>query len=216
MDDGGFVLCSRHMDRHLLGVRTDGIEGLNGVRTLIIVEILKQPLLAQYRIVRISIRAITAAIDVATNRGTDTHSITAIDLTGNIVAAIHIIHITAADNHTCRIAYREVITLEGLRRLSIDSIHLRTDIGHTAAAIEIVDDNPGVFLDIQEQTLRTGHLTLVTTAVEVTDDAVLQVPYRADGHFSLVVAAKDTGEVEGITGEVALEGRQFHLRHQIC
>ena len=204
------------MDRHLLGVWTEGIEGINGVRTLIIVEVLIQIQLTQFRIIRISIRAITSAIDVATDSGTDTNSITAIDLTGNIVAAIHIIHITSADNHTCRIAFREVITFESFRRLSIDSTHLRTDIGHTAAAIEIVDNDLGLFLDIQEQALRTGHRTLVTTAIEVTDDTILQIPYRADFHFSLVVAAKDTGEVESITGEVALEGRQLHLRHQIC
>ena len=35
----------------------------------------------------------------------------------------------------------EIKTVEGIRGLSIDPIHLRTDIGHTASAVEILNDN---------------------------------------------------------------------------
>ena len=207
------------MDRHLLGVRTDGIEGINGVRTLIIVEVLIQIQLTQFRIIRISIRAITSAIDVATDSGTDTNSITAIDLTGNIVTTIDIVHITATNDDTRRKSDWEVITLKTVRRRFIFTIHGRTDIGHTATTIQILNNNIRGALNIQEQAFRTGHCTLITAAVEVTDNAVFQVPCRTNVHLGLVVTSKDAGEVKGITGEIALEGSQscsLCQCHQLC
>ena len=88
----------------------------------------------------------------------------------------------------------------------IDTIHLRTNIGHSATAIEILNVYLRGRANSQEKSLWTRHCTLVTTAVEVADDTGLQVPYRTNLHLSLVVAAKDTSEVVGITGQDTLEG----------
>ena len=50
-------------------------------------------------------------------------------------------------------------------------------------------------IDFQQQTYRTGHITLVTTAVKVIYLSGLKMPFRHDGHICLVVATEDTREV---------------------
>ena len=144
----------------------------------------------------------------------DTHGITAIDITRDIVTAIDIVDVTTLNQHTGRIAGRVVSTVDGLCRNG----HLvRIHIGHTAAAKNIVDHQilGHDRLYLQQDTVRTGHGALVTAAVEVTDNTFLQIPYWTDGHRCLVVAAKDTGKVEGKACQIALEGCQFHLRLQV-
>ena len=124
---------------------------------------------------------------------------------------------TATNDHTCRELVGEVIVRDGTaRRRGINTIHLRTDIGHTTTAIEVLDNDIGIIFDIQQQALRTGHRTLVTTAIEVADATAFQVPCRTDLHLCLVVSAKDAGEIEGIAGEVTLESREFDLCLQVC
>ena len=47
----------------------------------------------------------------------------------------------------------------------------------------------------QQQTILAGHGTSVTAAVEILNLSCLQVPRRYDGHRSLVVTAKESGDV---------------------
>ena len=84
-------------------------------------------------------------------------------------------------------------------------IFIRVHIGHTTTTIDIVDVHT-ITVDNQQDALIVCHRTSISATVEVTDRTVLQVPRRTDGHWRLVVAAKDTGKVEGIAGQITLEG----------
>ena len=147
MDNGRLGLCSHHADGHLLGIGSVSIEGLNGIGAWIIVEVLKHLLLTQLSIIRIGIGAVTTTIDIAIDRSTDADGITTIDLTGDIVTAIDIIDMTTINDDTGRELLGEVIALD-IRGRRIDAVHLRTDVGHTAATIEVLNYNLGIRINV--------------------------------------------------------------------
>ena len=86
----------------------------------------------------------------------------------------------------------------------------RTYIGHTAAAIKVVnyDSRSGIY--IYKDTLRAGHTALVTAAVEVTYKTVLQMPGGTYLHIGLVVTAKQTSNLELITAGLGVTGVDTH------
>ena len=118
---------------------------------------------------------------------------------------------TTQHSHTSCITTRNIVGVVGCIQFNFFIRHWvvviiiiqRTYIGLTTTTIDILDGHSLAF-NLHKQTFRTGHTSFVTTTIEVADDTLLQVPLRTDGHVGLIVATKDTGKVEGITGQVAL------------
>ena len=130
----------------------------------------------------------------------DTHGIAALDITRNIVAAIDIVDITSGYQQSGRITFRERIE-RAVRRRSRQPWHaplIRVHIRHAATPIDIVDDHI-LAVDNQQDTLWMRHGPGIATAIKVSDQSPLQVPCRTDGHRSLVIAAKETANLELIT-----------------
>ena len=107
-------ILSSHTERHHLCVRTESIQGLYGRHSrwsrIIIVTIFQ--VVSQFRIVRIWIGAVTATIDIATNTGVDTHSISTCYVSRNIVTSIDIVNVTTSYQDTGRKACREAVTFQ--------------------------------------------------------------------------------------------------------
>ena len=124
----------------------------------------------------------------------DTHGITAIDIAGDIVTAIHIVDVATLNQHAGGIAGRIISAIDGLL---INGCLGWVHIGHSASAKDVLNlQIIGVGrIDMQENTILIGHSSLITTAVKVTDDTLLQVPLRTDSHRGFVVAAKYTREI---------------------
>ena len=76
------------------------------------------------------------------------------------------------------------------------AVFRRNDIGHAAAAVDVVHHEGGAHWYLQQQTVGAGHLAPIAAAVEVADSAALQVPLRTDLHLSRVVAAKEAAYLE--------------------
>ena len=77
-------------------------------------------IILQGRIVRIRVRSIATAIDITLDTGIDTHGITAIDLSGDIITTIDIVDLTTLHQHTRCQSGRELIP----RQLHLVRSHL--------------------------------------------------------------------------------------------
>ena len=93
-----------------------------------------------------------------------------------------------------------------------------TYIGHTATAIDVVnlkrlDWIGDCWVNIQQQTYGTGHISLVTAAIYVTDEAALQVPGRTDSHLRHIVSAKEATYLVVWTGGIGKAGVDTHLQN---
>ena len=175
-------------------------------------------IILQFIIVRISIRAITATIDITVDMGHDTYGITGIDVTRDIVTAIHVVDMTSQYSDTCSITCRNVvrvilrvqcyIVIRNWR--SIVVVVQRLHIGLATTAIDVIDHHSCTF-NLHKQTFRTGHTSLVTTTIEVADLTLLQIPSRTNSHISLVVSTKETTYLVGITAGVREGGVDAHL-----
>ena len=97
---------------------------------------------------------------------------------------------STAHEGTCRQLAREAVARQVLAG-HVFAVHRGLHVGHSAAAIEVVDDEGGVILQLDEQAIRTGHRTAVSAAVEVAHLAGQQVPRRTDAHLGLVVATEE-------------------------
>ena len=97
------------MDNHLLGMRTELVEGVDGAHTLVIIEVTPDDVSFQFGIIGIGIGAVTATVDITADTGGDTYGITAIDITGEIITTIDILYLSASDKHTGGIAFGEGI-----------------------------------------------------------------------------------------------------------
>ena len=96
MNDGFLVLFSRHVDGHLLSSGTEGVEGLDGGLASgdRIVQVAIDGVVLQRNIVGIGIGTIAAAIDIAINGRIDADGVAAGHTARDVVAAIHIVHVT--------------------------------------------------------------------------------------------------------------------------
>ena len=103
-DDGGLIFRAIQTERHLLGIGTEVVERLYGSFALghLIVQIAVGRVVLQGGVVGIGIGTVTTAVDVATDTGIDTHGITAIDMSCDIITAIDVVNITTTYQHTCR------------------------------------------------------------------------------------------------------------------
>ena len=226
-DDGGMVgVCSFQTDRHLLGVGAVVVE-VSYVFSKVQVSVFLVILLH----IRVGIGTVAAAVDVALDGGIDADGIAAIHYASDVVTAIYIIYIASSHQHTSRQLVGEMID-ELVIRVSVSevchrhdiAVHRRPHVGHTATAIDILNLKfvlDGLFLcirqsgrhfgvDLQQQTLGAGHITLVAAAVEISDSAALQVPCRHDVHLGKVVAAEETTNLVFIT---LYEGEQVVDAH---
>ena len=147
--------------------------------------------LSQVGIVSIGIGAIAATIDIAPDITVNTYGSAAIDHAADIVAAIDIVDGAAIDHQSGCILSRIGHTIDDS---SQDIVLSRIDVGHSASTIDIVHLQI-VGAQHQDDTLRVGHGTMVTTRVEVTYLAFFQMPLGSNGHISLVVASEDTREL---------------------
>ena len=96
MDDGRVIFRSRHIDRHLLGIRAEIVKRINGSLTIRygIIQVTIYRIILQLLIVSIGIRAVTATIYITINGGIDTDGIATSHLTCYIVTAIDVVHMT--------------------------------------------------------------------------------------------------------------------------
>ena len=208
-------------DTHLFGIGTEGVQCF--YRRFIAISTIEEIainviILIGVIIIGIRIESVTATIYVAVNSGVDTDSITAIYRTRHVVTAIDIMHKAATYQRTGRQLGREfikqitvfVLVLQVCTR-HIDTVHRRHHVCHTAAAIEVVDNERGVSGNLKEQTFRTGHVTLVTTAVEVTYLTCQEVPCRTDMHLCLVVTTEEATNLVGTTAGLREAGVDTHL-----
>ena len=99
----------------------------------------------------------------------NTYRITAIDVSCNIITAIDIINIAGIHQHAGCIACREPSASDCFL---LNGVLGRIDVSHTTTAIDIVHLH---VCGVQHQidTLRVRHGSLVTTAIEVTNQTAL-------------------------------------------
>ena len=201
--------------RNLLGIRTEVIECLGRVSSRVVIEISVGFIVGKPCVVSIGVRAVAAAIYVATHAGIDTDSTAAIYSSCNIVAAIDIVDIATTHKDTCRQFCRELIARQTGNR-GIDTVNSRTDVCHTTTAIEVVNKDFGISHYLYQQALGTGHSTLVTSAVEVVHLTRLEVPRRTDVHLSLVIATKDAVELEVSETRIGMGKVESHKFATAC
>ncbi len=195
-DHRSIIRLSCHTDRHLLGIRTESVQGIDGGRTLIIVIVSPNDVISKIRIIGIGIRAVTTAIDITSDIGIDTYGITEIHLTGDIVATIDIVDITTADKDTGGKIIREVITGEVVHRCGKCRTVLRGEyVCLSATTIDILRRDRGSFRNLQQQTFGTRHASLITTTVEVDNGTAVKMPGRCNAHICLVITTEDTKEL---------------------
>ena len=136
------VFSSIQTERHLLGIGTEGIQGIDRVTAWVVVEVLILIKRSQVSVVGIGIRAVATTIDVAKNAGVDTHGITTIDLTRDIITAIDIGNLSAAHRGTSRQTDR---SNTAFGRIGCHVGHhainqfLGTHVGSAAATIDVGD-----------------------------------------------------------------------------
>ena len=140
----------------------------------------------------------------------DTDSISAIDGTCHVVATIYIIYMSSIYQYTGRQLAGEVIAIQ-VRTRTVFAVHRRHHVGHSAATIEVIDDEGGIVLDLQEQTFGTGHVALVATAVEVTYLTCQEVPRRTDVHRCRIVSTKEAAYLVGTAAGLREGGVDAHL-----
>ena len=149
------------------------------------------------------------------NIGEDTHRVTTIDVTRDIITAIDIVDLTSQHPDTGGIASRDLvgvvsgIQLDG-RTSDGHTVSHGTYVGLTATTIDIIDHHAGTFY-LQEQTFRTGHAPLVTATIEVTNAPSLQVPSGSDLHLRLVVTSKQASYLVFSTTRIREGGVDIHL-----
>ena len=149
-DDGGVRRAgSPHAQRHLLGIGTVGVEGIErggehfvSVRIHLIGVVDEVPVgqlgvVRQVFIVGIGVGAVAAAIDAALDAGVDAQGVAAEHLAGDVVAAIDVGHRAALDEQAGSEHVGEVIVrqVDGRR---IDTVHRGLHVGHTAAAVDVL------------------------------------------------------------------------------
>ena len=207
-DDGRFALGACQSDGYLFGIRTEVVKGFRRGHAIGngIVEVAIDIMAYQIGIVGIGIGAVTTAIDITLDAGIHANGIAAIDTSSDVVTAIDVVDVSATYNHTCREACRELVLWIALfihiMQLNLTGQHIgaishRTDIGHTAAAIDIINLDGGVRPDFQQQAFWACHSTLITTTIEIPDFSCLEVPRWTNGHISLIVTAKHATYLEG-------------------
>ena len=132
----------------------------------------------------------------------NTYGTATVNRTRDIVTAIHVMDVTCCDIHTGCIAFWKIDTFDlFLRDAPFTGIH----IGHTTAAIHRANGHIRTF-DSQHDTIGMRHGTLVTARIDVTYQALLQMPGRTDGHRGFIVTAKDTGKLVTVT--VVMRGQR--------
>ena len=96
MYDGFLRLGALNVDGHLLGSGTEGVECLYGGHAVGdgIVEVAIDGVVLQLSIVGIGIGAVAPAVDVAINGRIDADGVAAGHTARDVVAAIHIVHVT--------------------------------------------------------------------------------------------------------------------------
>ena len=150
------------------------------------------------------------------NIGEDTYGIATIDVTRDIITTINIVDITCQHSDTSCIAsgnFTRIIigiqldvSISDRSAISIKRTHIRL----ATTAIDVINLHSLAF-DLQEQTLWSGHTSLIATTIEVADLTFLQIPSRTDGHISLVITAKQTSYLESITAGIRESGIDTHL-----
>ena len=110
-----FVFLSSYLDRNLLGIRTDAVQRIECVIVTFwrVEEIAIGCVILHRLYVGIGVRAITAAIHIATDAGLYTDSIAKIDLTSHIVSTIHVIDITTCYDDSGSEVIRERVATDG-------------------------------------------------------------------------------------------------------
>ena len=171
VDDGGVVgSFTLQTDSHLLGIGTESVKGLVGGLTtcnlVAIVEVAIGGIISQGLYVRIGVGTVATAIHVTIHLRIDTDGITTIDNACHVVTAIYIVNVSTAHKHSCRELVGEIVARQVIRRC-IFTIDRRLHVSHTTAAIEVVDNEGGMLRNLHQQAFGTGHVTPITTAVEV-------------------------------------------------
>ena len=98
--------CTYQADRHGLGIGTEGIQSFDGRSVALsclevaIIQVAICRIILQFLIISIGIGTIATTIEVTPNAAIDTDGITAIHLTGNVVATIDVVDITTMYQHT--------------------------------------------------------------------------------------------------------------------
>ena len=147
----------------------------------------------------------------------DTYSIAGIDVTRDIVTAIYVVDFTSQHSDTCSVTCRNVVrVILGVKcylrirhRCSIVVVIERLHVSFTTTAIDVIDHHSCTF-NLHKQTFRTGHTSLVTATIEVADSSFLQIPSGTDSHIRLVVSAKETSYLVGITAWIRESGVDPH------
>ena len=227
-DEDWLFFGASEKEGHLLSIGAHLVEGLCRLQTgervttqaqnvlRIIIEVTPEEFVLQCRVVGIGIRAVTATIDIAMNGGQDSHRVTTIDISRDIVTAIDIVDVTAEDSRTgcktCRNTSRILLQLDLCVRHIIACSIQWTYIGLSATAVDIVDRKCRILRYLQQQTLWAGHTTLVTTAIEVSHLTAQQVPPGLNGHVDFVVTTEEVSYLEGIAiriGELVVNTHQL-------
>ena len=197
-DNGLLGLCSCYTDRDLFSIGTERIEGIDGRRAWIIIEIAVNWICLIFSFVGIRIRAVTTAIDVTSDRCIDTYRIATIDLTRNIITTINIIDISASHQYTCRQTYtfREQIAFQIGSLSWMSQIASGDHIGLATATVDIINLDFRVCQYLQKKSISAGHISFVSTTVKVTDLSFSEEPLRTDGHISLIVATENPAKLE--------------------
>ena len=198
---------SHHADGYRLGIGAEGFQGIQRVVTGVVVDVAIDVAILIIILVSIGIRAVAAAIDITFDTAVDTHGITAIHITRDIVATIDVIDVAGCHQHAGGIVCREKVALNRLcRNGRLVGVH----ISHTATAIDVV--NLHVWRSqCQMNTRLAGHGTLVTAAINIPDLAAFQSPNRTDGHLGLVVATKQATNLVVTTARIREAGVDSHL-----
>ena len=103
LDDGWVVgISTFQVERYLLGIRTEGVEGFGrGIVTLTTEEEIAIGVITFHGFrIGIWVSAITTAIDITIDSSMDTDGITTIDNTGYVVTTIYIINMSSIYQHT--------------------------------------------------------------------------------------------------------------------
>ena len=208
MNDGRGVSVRRRVlrtcqeDGHLLGIGTEIIERCQRFITcklmvgITIIQFSKYRIVFQSCIISIGISAITATIDITLDRGIDTYGRATIHLSGNIITTIYIIDISTFQCQVSRKTVRKGSPIDTDGLLWMIHIASWNHISLTAATIDIIDLDSRFRFDSDEHTFKAGHVTLITTGIEVTDLTTLQIPYRTNSHGGLIVSTEETTNLE--------------------
>ena len=87
----------------------------------------------------------------------------------------------------------------------------RLDVSSAATTIDIVNNHVGTTFHLQEQTFRSSHATLVAATIKHANLSLLQIPSGTDGHIGLVIATKQTTNLESIALRIRVRKINAHL-----